>query len=87
MLRRKTYLYYIFLDDDIVLFGIKETTLNLWMKLEDSLRKTEPAVAALLVWGDKKSVYIGFIKQNKSAFHYQSVNCILPYSSRFDAIS
>ena len=22
-----------------------------------------------------------------SAFHYQSVNCILPYSSRFDAIS
>ena len=55
MLRRETYLYYIFLDDDIVLFGIQETNLNLWRKLEDSLRKMEPAVAALLfVWGDKQ---------------------------------
>ena len=112
MLRRETYLYYIFLDDDIVLFGIKETTLNLWRKLEDSLRKMEPAVAALLVWGDKRKCidaqnrfYKTKQKQkcsyNKtteflpvvgwdaafSAFHYHSVNYILPYSSRFDAIS
>ena len=112
MLRRETYLYYIFLDDDIVLFGIQETTLNLWRKLEDSLRKMEPAVAALLVWGDKqkcinaqKRFYEAKQKQKCSfnrttgflpvvgwdaafsAFHYQSVNYILPYSSRFDTIS
>ena len=48
-------MYYIFLDDDIVLFGIQETTLNPWRKLEDSLRKMEPAMAAILiVWGDKQ---------------------------------
>ena len=117
MLRRETYLYYIFLDDDIVLFGIQETTLNPWRKLEDSLRKMEPAVAALLtVWGDKQkcetallllSYMINHVRQKQkcsfnkttdffpivgmdaafSAFHYQSVNYILPYSSRFDVIS
>ena len=113
MLRRETYLYYVFLDDDIVLFGIQETTLNLWRKLEDSLRKTEPAVAALLVaWGDKQkciNLHNGLyhVRQKQkcsfnkatdffpivgmdaafSAFHYQSVNYILPYSSRFDTVS
>ena len=90
----------------------KRDNLNLWRKLEDSLRKMEPAVAALLVWGDKQKCinaqnrfYKTKQKQkcsyNKtteflpvvgwdaafSAFHYQSVNYILPYSSRFDAIS
>ena len=115
MLRRETYLYYIFLDDDIVLFGIQETNLNLWRKLEDSLRKMEPAVAALLfVWGDKQKrinahnrfyqarrkqeCSCSFDKTTKflpvvgmdaafSAFNYHSVNYILPYSSRFHAIS
>ena len=113
MLRKETYLYYIFLDDDIVLFGIRETTLNPWRKLEDSLRKMEPAVAALLVvWGDKRKCinqlnWFYHVRQRQecsfnkttdflpivgwdaafSAFHYQSVNYILPYSSRYDELS
>ena len=113
MLRKETYLYYIFLDDDIVLFGIQETTLNPWRKLEDSLRKMEPAVAALLfVWGDKQkciNAHNRFYQERQkqecsfnkatefrsivgmdaafSAFHYQSVKYILPYSRRYDELS
>ena len=110
MLRRETYLYYIFLDGDIVLFGIKETTLNLWRKLEDSLREMEPAVAAVSVGGDKRkciSQFNWFYRHRQkcsfnkttdfipivtwdaafSAFHYQSVKHILPYSSRYDELS
>ena len=112
MLRIETYLYYIFLDDDIVLFGIQETTLNPWRKLEDSLRKMEPAVAAILVVVDGKQKCIDQLnrfyraRQKKecsfnrtdflqivnwdaafSAFHYQSVKHILPYSSRYDELN
>ena len=106
-----TYLYYIFIDDDIVLVAKRNKNINPWRKFEDSLERIEPAVG-VLAWGDYKNccqcvnmIYRARQKQgcslNKTtefipvvafdaafnAFHHQSVQYILPYSNRYDAIS
>ena len=64
MLRRETYLYYIFLDDDIVLFGIQETTLEGSLKIH--LEKWSQQWQHYQLFGvTNKSVLmhtIGFIK-------------------------
>eukprot|EP00731_Ephydatia_muelleri_P024137 Em0016g408a len=43
--KNRTYLYYIFMDDDIVLIDFKKT--NPWRKFEAFLRSVEPAIAAV----------------------------------------
>ena len=45
MNRNKNYLYYIFMDDDIVLIDFKNS--NPWRKFEAFLRSVEPAIAAV----------------------------------------
>ena len=111
MQRRGMYLYYIFMDDDIVLVTKQDTSINPWRKFEDSLKTVEPAVGALaLIWDNKKNCRhcldkIYQIRQKYkcslnettefipvvdfdaafNAFHYQSVEYILPYSNQFDA--
>ena len=47
MQRRGTYLYYIFIDDDIVLVAKQNKNINPWRKFEDSLERIEPAVGVL----------------------------------------
>ena len=109
MQRRGTYLYYIFMDDDIVLVTKQDKSINPWRKFEDSLKTVEPAVGAL-TWGNMKNCYhcLDVIYQARqkqecrinetteflpvvdfdaafNAFHYQSVEYILPYSNQFDA--
>ena len=48
-----TYLYYIFIDDDIVLVAKRNKNINPWRKFEDSLERIEPAVG-VLAWGSMK---------------------------------
>ncbi|KAL5474614.1 hypothetical protein EMCRGX_G026586 [Ephydatia muelleri] len=98
MNRNKTYLYYLFMDDDIYLGDINQT--NPWRKFENFLRSVEPAigcvdqgwVARMRIFhadnkcsGDGKG-YIGgmWIDANFNAFHYKAVQHILPYESKFD---
>ncbi|KAL5484047.1 hypothetical protein EMCRGX_G020478 [Ephydatia muelleri] len=45
MNRNKIYLYYIFMDDDVVLIDLKNS--NPWRKFEAFLRSVEPAIAAV----------------------------------------
>ena len=45
--RQEEYLYYVFLDDDIVLEHKEKSTENPWRTFESFLRRIEPAVAAV----------------------------------------
>ena len=47
MKRSKEYLYYIFMDDDIILQTINNATGNPWRLFEDFLRRIVPAVGAV----------------------------------------
>ena len=100
MHRKKTYLYYIFMDDDIVLSDIKQA--NPWRKFEAFLRSVEPAIAAIDLTQDNNLQMIRNIHRDRqcsredvymssvwfdaifNAFHYNAVHRILPYDSTFD---
>ena len=117
MEKRGTYLYYIFMDDDIVLVAKQNKSINPWRKFEDSLERIQPAVGVLALDHKTKRVHktncrlclskLYQARQKKrcslnettefipvvafdpafNAFHHQSVQYILPYSNRYDAIS
>ena len=117
MQKRGTYLYYIFMDDDIVLVAKQNKSINPWRKFEDSLERIQPAVGVLALDHKTKRVHktncrlclskLYQARQKKrcslnettefipvvafdpafNAFHHQSVQYILPYSNRYDAIS
>ena len=94
----KTYLYYVFMDDDIYLGDVNKT--NPWRKFENFLRSVEPAMGCVdQGWVAKMRVfhaenkcsgdgngYIGcmWVDANFNAFHYRAVRYILPYESKFD---
>ena len=103
MKRSEKYLYYIFMDDDIVLK--KSTKKSPWREFEDFLKRIEPAVAAVDVdshpclpdvYTARKSQgcvlkepaeYLPAVRFDAAftAFHYKSVEYLLPYPDRYDA--
>ena len=105
MNRSEKYLYYIFMDDDIVLQTKRAE--NPWRAFEDFLTRIEPAVAAVdtsnnrcvpRTYAVRKSQrcflngtqeYIPAVNFDAAfnAFHYQAVDYILPYLSKFEKIS
>ena len=107
MKRSEKYLYYIFMDDDIVLQSNKIMT-NIsdpWRQFEDFLKRIEPAAAAVDASPNHHVRDVHIARQRKGcglrkpaeyipalgfdpavmAFHYQSVEYLLPYPDRFDA--
>ncbi len=107
MRRSERYLYYAFIDDDIILEGATEEK-QPWRAFEDFLRRIEPAVAAIELAKTNKCLpvihearqkhgcrlngspeYLPTVKFDPAvnAFHYQAVDYILPYSSKFDNVT
>ncbi len=104
--RSEKYLYYIFMDDDIVL-KTKTEFQNPWTEFENFLKTIEPAVAAVntpqhqalpVVYEarndqgcvlDKPAECLPTIDfdQCLNAFHYQVVEHLLPYITKFDSKS
>ena len=105
MKRSEKYLYYIFMDDDIVLK--KSARKNPWREFEDFLKRIEPAVAVVDVDSHPCLTDVYTARKNQgcvlkepaeylpavhfdpafNAFHYQSVEYLLPYPNRYDASS
>ena len=107
MKRSEKYLYYIFVDDDIVLQSDKTMTniTDPWRQFEDFLKRIEPAAAAVDTDSNYHLKTVKIARRNKGcslrkpaecmpilgfdpavmAFHYQSVEYLLPYTDRFDA--
>ena len=97
MKRNKTYLYYVFMDDDIELGDPRRLPIGPWRRFENSLRSYEPAIAAVdpemvkLIRNfhvDKQwaAEFIGTVWFDAilNAFHYKSIRHILPYDPAFD---
>ena len=100
MNKTKIYLYYIFMDDDIVLSDLKQA--NPWRKFEAFLRSVEPAIAAIDLTQDNNLQKIRNVHRDRqcsreedyiacvwfdaifNAFHYNAVRHVLPYDSTFD---
>ena len=95
----KFYLYYIFMDDDINLKPVKKIGRTPWRMFEYSLRTIQPAVAVVdpYIEYDKSSkpsqceprhvthfAHIGGFDACFNAFHYQTVDHLLPYPTKFD---
>ncbi len=103
MKRSETYLYYIFMDDDIVL--VKAENKNPWREFEEFLKRVEPAVAALeldvnkclppvyrarLACGlNETTEYLPIVRFDPAfnAFHYQAVTYLLPYITKYDPVT
>ena len=97
--RSERYLYYILMDDDIQLgwTGKVGRIKDPWRRFEEFLLRVQPAVAAL---GISSQPLFGPIKCHGkeysptvwfdaafNAFHFKTVEHILPYLDRFDNIS
>ncbi|KAL5484055.1 hypothetical protein EMCRGX_G020491 [Ephydatia muelleri] len=98
--KNKPYLYYIFMDDDIVLIDLKQ--MNPWRKFEAFLRSVEPAIAAIDLTQDNYLQMIRNVHRDRqcsreedyvtcvwfdaifNAFHYNAVHHVLPYDPTFD---
>ena len=100
MKRNKEYLYYIFMDDDIILKT--KATGNPWRSFEDFLRRIVPAVGAVDITkrtlearklqgcslnGTQEYIPAAHYDAAFNAFHYQAVEYILPYPLNFDNTS
>ena len=97
------YLYYIFMDSDIKFRTADKTlsNKNLWRVFDDALRTIQPPVVTIdpiikfnnISLKDCKPEYVTKFAQvfwfdgMFNAFHYQAIDHILPYSTRFDNIS
>ena len=100
MQRKKTYLYYVFMDDDFAMGDPRQFPVGPWRRFEDSLRSLEPAVAAIDIgWlntirdfhvsrrcSGETAEFIGTVWFDAicNAFHYKAVRHILPYDPTFD---
>ena len=108
MARREKYLYYIFMDDDIIIRSkVKNLNSEPWRVFEMFLKDIESAVGIAEVegFGNLDFVYNGRKEQNYTlnetpdyipiahfdsafnAFHYEAVDSVLPYPTKFDNIS
>ena len=100
MERNKTYLYYVFMDDDITLEDPRRLPIGPWRRFENSLRSYEPAIAAIDPYlvpfirnfhvdnqcSGETAEFIGTVWFDAilNAFHYKSIRHILPYDPAFD---
>ena len=100
--RDKFYLYYIFMDDDITIHVVEKSDSNPWRMFEDVLRSTQPPIAVvdpLLTYNNipkpkgcesgrvTKFAQVSGFDAMFNAFHYQAVEHILPYPTKFDNVS
>lgn len=100
MKRNKTYLYYVFMDDDFSMYSRTNLPGGPWRRFESSLRAYEPAIAAVDEgWiphirkyhvnkqcSGETAEFIGTVWFDAicNAFHYKAIEYILPYDSTFD---
>ena len=100
MEREQEYLYYVFLDDDVVLELVEEGNSNPWRLFERSLLETQPAIGAadwnssIIISAKQKALGCTLNNLNYAsvpwfdalfnAFHYGTIRHLLPYEERFE---